>query len=172
MCDCYKKESLTIKIKKIDSNLPELEKLEIGNWIDLKVSSVLEVKNKVKIPWSFDGINDRSYLYLDKNKHYYCKLGFAAQLPEGYEAYILPRSSTFKSWGMLLANGKGIIDNSYSGENDEWIASMYSTRGTCIYQYDRIVQFRIQKIMPKINIEYVDCLTNPDRNGFGSTGKS
>ena len=92
------------------------------------------------------------------------------KLPEGYEAHVLPRSSTFKKWGILLVNGMGIIDNSYCGDNDIWGFPALAMRKTTIYAGDRICQFRIVKKQPDIEFVSVDKLGEKDRGGFGSTG--
>ena len=94
----------------------------------------------------------------------------AMQLPNGYEAHVVPRSSTFKTYGIIQTNSKGIIDESYCGDNDEWKMPVYATRNTVINFNERICQFRIVKKMPKLNIIKVDNLDNDDRGGFGSTG--
>ena len=97
-------------------------------------------------------------------------LGVAIALPEGYEAHIVPRSSTFKKWGILQTNHIGIIDNSYSGDNDIWCMSVLAMRDTVIRKNDRICQFRIVKKMEEVSFEIVEKLGGPDRGGFGSTG--
>lgn len=97
-------------------------------------------------------------------------LGVAMQLPEGYEAHVLPRSSTFKRWGILMTNSMGIIDNSYCGDNDVWGFPALATRDTAIEAGDRIAQFRIVKKMPPVQFQLVDKLGNEDRGGFGSSG--
>lgn len=99
-------------------------------------------------------------------------LGVAMQLPEGYEAHVLPRSSTFKRWGILMTNSMGIIDNSYCGDNDIWGFPALAMRDTVIEAGDRIAQFRIVKKMPPVQFQLVDKLGNEDRGGFGSTGVS
>ena len=98
-------------------------------------------------------------------------LGVAMELPEGYEAHVVPRSSTFKTWGLLQANSMGIVDRSYCGDNDQWRMPVYATRDTVIEVGDRICQFRIVENQPKL--EFLECehLSGPDRGGFGSTGK-
>ena len=97
-------------------------------------------------------------------------LGVAMELPEGYEAHVVPRSSTFKTWGILQANSMGIVDRSYCGDNDQWRLPVYATRDTVIEVNDRICQFRIMENQPKL--EFLECehLSGPDRGGFGSTG--
>ena len=99
-------------------------------------------------------------------------LGVAMELPEGYEAHVVPRSSTFKTWGILQANSMGVIDRSYCGDNDQWRMPVYATRDTVIEVNDRICQFRIVENQPKL--EFLECehLSGPDRGGFGSTGKA
>ena len=99
-------------------------------------------------------------------------LGVAMELPEGYEAHVVPRSSTFKTWGLLQANSMGIVDRSYCGDNDQWRLPVYATRDTVIEVNDRICQFRIMENQPKL--EFLECehLSGPERGGFGSTGKA
>lgn len=94
------------------------------------------------------------------------------KLPEGYEAHVAPRSSTFKNFGVLLVNGIGIIDNSYCGDNDIWMfrAICLKNEGTTIRKGDRIAQFRIVKKQPEFKITEVDYLTGSNRGGIGSTG--
>lgn len=98
-------------------------------------------------------------------------LGVAMKIPAGYEAHIVPRSSTFKNYGILQTNGIGIIDESYSGDNDQWMMPVFATRPTKICKGDRICQFRLFKHQPKLEFTTVDHLDGPDRGGFGSTGK-
>ena len=99
-------------------------------------------------------------------------LGVAMELPEGYEAHVVPRSSTFKTWGILQANSMGIVDRSYCGDNDQWRLPVYATRDTVIEVNDRICQFRIMEHQPVIEFEETDQLDGTDRGGFGSTGKA
>lgn len=169
-CQCKKKKALTIKVRKIDPNLPDLEKLEVGDWIDLRISDV----KKVYYP---DG---REYTYIaDKKKLneiklikdfvYVFSLGFAMELPEGYEAYVLPRSSTYKKTGLLLVNNQAIIDGSFSGNDDIWQIMFRADRNSIINKYDRLLQFRIQESMPELKIKYVKELKGKNRGGHGST---
>ena len=97
-------------------------------------------------------------------------LGVAMQLPDGYEAHLVPRSSTFKNWGIIQTNSVGIIDGSYCGDNDMWKMPVYATRDTVIEINDRVAQFRIAENQPKIRFVETDHLSNADRGGFGSTG--
>ena len=97
-------------------------------------------------------------------------LGIGMKLPKGYEAHIVPRSSTFKNWGILQTNSVAIIDNSYCGDEDEWKYPVYATRDVRIHLNDRICQFRIVKKQPKFKFKSVLHLGKISRGGFGSTG--
>lgn len=99
------------------------------------------------------------------------KLGIGIALPEGYEAIIAPRSSTFKNYGILQANSIGVIDESYCGDNDQWMMAALAMRDTVIKKNDRICQFRIIAHQPAHSIKIVEHLGNKDRGSFGSTGK-
>lgn len=92
------------------------------------------------------------------------------KLPDGYEAHIAPRSSTFKNFGIIQTNSVGVVDNSYSGDNDEWLMPVYALRDTVIKAGDRICQFRIVECQPEIVFETVEHLSVIDRGGVGSTG--
>lgn len=98
-------------------------------------------------------------------------LGVAMELPVGYEAHVVPRSSTFKNFGIIQTNHQGVIDESYCGDNDEWKMPVYAIRDTIIHINDRICQFRIMKHQPEIIFDEVEHLNNADRGGHGSTGK-
>ena len=97
------------------------------------------------------------------------KLGVGMKLPKGYEAHIVPRSSTFKKYGIIQTNHQGVIDNSYCGDEDEWMFPAYAMRDTVINCNDRICQFRIMKKMPEVIFEEVEHLDELSRGGFGST---
>ena len=99
-------------------------------------------------------------------------LGVSMELPKGYEAHIVPRSSTFKTWGIIQTNSMGIVDESYHGDSDIWKMPVYATRDTIINKNDRICQFRIMEHQPTIEFEEVNHLEGVERNGFGSTGKN
>lgn len=98
-------------------------------------------------------------------------LGVGMKLPVGYEAHVVPRSSTFKNFGIIQTNHMGVIDYTYSGDNDQWFMPVYALRDTKISVNDRICQFRIMENQPSINFVEVEHLEGPDRGGFGSTGK-
>ena len=97
-------------------------------------------------------------------------LGVSMQLPAGYEAHVVPRSSTFKNYGIIQTNHQGVIDNSYCGDNDVWKFPAYALKDTHINKYDRICQFRIIEKQPQIMFNEVETLGNEDRGGFGITG--
>ena len=97
-------------------------------------------------------------------------LGVAIALPEGYEAHLVPRSSTFKNYGILQTNSMGVIDYTYRGDNDQWKMPTYATRNVVIPRGARICQFRIVRNQPQLTFEQVEHLDGPDRGGFGSTG--
>jgi len=98
-------------------------------------------------------------------------LGVAIALPDGYEAHLVPRSSTFKNYGILQTNSIGIVDSSYCGDNDQWRMPVYATRDVTIEKGARIAQFRIMENQPQLKFLRVAHLEGPDRGGFGSTGK-
>lgn len=97
-------------------------------------------------------------------------LGVAMELPKGYEAHVVPRSSTFKNFGVLQTNSMGVIDETYCGDNDQWFFPALAMRNTQIKVNDRICQFRIMKHQPQIDFEETERLKNSDRGGHGSTG--
>lgn len=140
---------LEIKIKYHDKNLGKIEKLAVGDWMDLRAAEQVDMETG-----DFKIIS----------------LGVSMKLPEGYEAHVVPRSSTFKKWGILQTNGIGIIDESYCGDNDIWKFPALAIRPTTIFKGDRICQFRIVKKMPEVKFTEVDHMEDKDRGGFGSTG--
>ena len=139
----------TIKIKYL-RGVKKIERFNVGDWIDLRCAEEVTMK---------------------AGEYRLIPLGVAMELPHGYEALVAPRSSTFKKYGILLANSIGIIDESYNGDNDEWNFIAYATKDTKVHKNERICQFRIIQHQPLIHLEEVDCLGNPDRGGIGSTGK-
>ena len=92
------------------------------------------------------------------------------ELPAGYEAHVVPRSSTFKNFGIIQTNHMGVIDESYCGDNDVWKFPAYALRDTEIHINDRICQFRIMKNQPPVVFAEAEHLEDADRGGFGSTG--
>ena len=140
---------LPLRIKYFDKNIEKLKKTEKGDWIDLR--SAIDIS-------------------LKKGDFALIPLGVGMVLPDGYEAHIVPRSSTFKNWKIIQTNSVGIIDNSYSGENDQWMMPVIAMRDTTINKNDRICQFRIEKIQPQIKFEEGEHLDEQSRGGIGSTG--
>ena len=96
--------------------------------------------------------------------------GVAMKLPKGYEAHIVPRSSTFRNFGLIQTNHMGVIDESYCGPGDWWMLPVYALRDTVVHKNDRIAQFRIMEHQPEVCFEETDSLGHTDRGGFGSTG--
>lgn len=147
---------LEIKIKYLNDEVPRINKISKGDWIDLYAAE------DIVIP---------------KGESALINLGIAMQLPKGYEAHMLPRSSTFKNWGIIMTNSMGIIDESYCGNNDYWKFPAFClepntdyVKCTYIHKGDKIAQFRIIEHMPNIKFTEVESLDNEDRGGFGSTG--
>jgi dUTP pyrophosphatase len=144
-----KDRAMEIKIKYHNSELEKLRSLSVGDWIDLRAAERVELK---------------------AGEFRLISLGVSMKLPEGYEAHIAPRSSSFAKWGFLQVNSVGVVDNSYAGTNDIWKLPVYATRDAVIEVNDRICQFRIMERMPQIIFTEVDALDDADRGGFGSTG--
>lgn len=142
-------DQLSIKIK-YHTDISPIEVLPNGDWIDLRAAEDVEMK-----AGDFKLIS----------------LGVSMKLPEGYEAHVVPRSSTYKNWGIIQANHMGVIDNSYRGNNDIWYFPAIAIRDTHICKNERICQFRIMEKQPTLVFEKVDYLTDKDRGGIGSTGK-
>lgn len=138
-----------IKVKYKSQCLDGIGKITIGDWIDLRAAETISMKaGEFKL----------------------IPLGVAVELPDGYEALVVPRSSTFKNFSIIQTNSIGIIDETYCGPNDWWCFPAYAVRDTKIEMNDRICQFRIIKHQPEIEIIEVDELNNTDRGGLGSTG--
>lgn len=132
-----------------------------------------EIERLTYIAGKSDWIDLRSAedVTLKKGEFRLISLGISIRLPKGYEALIVPRSSTYKSFGIIQTNHMGVIDETYCGDNDLWMMPALAVRDTQIKVNDRICQFRIQKHQPRIIFEETDHLANPDRGGIGSTGK-
>jgi dUTP pyrophosphatase len=128
----------------------KIERFNVGDWIDLRAAEDVMI---------------------DSGQFKLIPLGVAMELPQGYEALVAPRSSTFKKLGIILANSIGIIDESYKGDGDEWHFPAYAVKDTFIHKNERICQFRIIKHQPMIHLMEVDHLGNEDRGGIGSTGR-
>lgn len=175
---------LIIKVKRINKNIPLPEVIDKGDWIDLRAAEAVTLnapqanilkRHKVK------GVEERHRdVEFDSRL---IRLGVAMQLPKGFEAVALSRSSTYKNFGVILGNSEGVIDQPYCGDNDEWRFNAIAFRDTTINEGDRICQFRIQLsqkatvwqkikwlLSSGVKIVEVDELGNPDREGIGITG--
>ena len=140
-----------IKIKYFTDKIDKLAYIDgKSDWIDLRASEEVTLK---------------------QGEFALVPLGGAMELPKGYEAHIVPRSSTYKNFGVIQANHCGVVDGSYCGDNDMWRMPVIAMRDTQIHVNDRICQFRIMKNQPEILFEEVEHLEGKDRGGFGTTGK-
>ena len=162
LCNVFEEKvnELSIKIKYLDDTVERLSKIEIGDWIDLYAAEDIIIK---------------------KGESALIHLGVAMEIPEGYEAHLAPRSSTFKKWGLIQTNSVGIIDQSYCGDNDWWKMPVlclkpningFFKKYTVVSKGDKVAQFRLVKKMPSISFLEVNVLGNSDRGGFGSTGST
>ena len=142
-------EAVNIKIK-YTADILSVSNTDTGDWIDLRAAEDIEIK---------------------EGEYALIPLGVAMELPLGYEALVVPRSSTFKKYGVISVNSMGVIDEAYCGDNDEWNFLAYAMRDTVIPKNERICQFRIIKHQPDINLVEVETLGNADRGGIGSTGR-
>lgn len=133
---------------KYHADIDRLEKH--GDWIDLRIAEDVEMK---------------------AGEFKMFSLGVSMEIPTGFEALVIPRSSTFMKYGVILSNSLGLIDESYNGDNDIWRFPAYATRDTFIPKNTRVCQFRIIEHQPEIVFDEVDTLGNKDRGGFGSTGR-
>lgn len=143
---------MKIKIRYFTDRIAKLRYIDgKSDWIDLRAAEDVVLK---------------------KGEYGLIPLGIAMELPPGYEAHIVPRSSTFKYFGILQTNSMGIIDESYCGDEDQWFFPAYACRDTEIHVNDRICQFRIMEHQPALTFEEVDRLPGKNRGGYGSTGKN
>ena len=141
----------TLDIKYFSDKIDKLEYIDgKSDWIDLRASEEVEFK---------------------QGEFKLIPLGIGIRLPKGYEAHVVPRSSTFKNYGLIQANHMGVIDCSYCGDNDQWFVPMIALKDTVVHVNDRICQFRIMENQPAIVFDECDHLEGADRGGFGSTGK-
>ena len=141
----------TIKIKYFSDEIRRLTYTAgKSDWIDLRAAKEIELK---------------------KGEYALIPLGVAMELPKGYEAHVIPRSSTYKNFGILQTNSCGLIDESYCGDNVQWFFPALAVRDTVIHVNDRICQFRIMEHQPAVVFEETETLSGEDRGGFGSTGR-
>lgn len=139
----------TIKIKYFDDEIDKIEKIRNGDWVDLRSAETIDLK---------------------KGEFHLIPLGIGMKLPTGYEANVVPRSSTYKNFKIVQTNSFGVIDNSYSGDNDQWFYPVIAMEDTTIHKNERICQFRINQTQSELIFEEVECLDDTNRGGFGSTG--
>jgi dUTP pyrophosphatase len=131
------------------SDIIKIKKYELGDWIDLRSTIDVELK---------------------KGEFKLIPLGIGMILPKGYEAHIVPRSSTYKNFKIIQTNHQAVIDESYCGDNDQWYYPIYAMEDTVIHKNDRICQFRIMEKQPQLEFVETDKLVDIDRGGFGSSG--
>ncbi|MCR4686380.1 MAG: deoxyuridine 5'-triphosphate nucleotidohydrolase [Lachnospiraceae bacterium] len=143
-------ESVSVKIKYFSDKIQKIDYIGgVSDWVDLRAAKDI---------------------HLNKGEWALIPLGVGMKLPDGYEAHVVPRSSTFKNFGIIQTNHMGVIDGSYSGDEDEWFYPALAMRDTDIHVNDRICQFRIMKNQPKLIFEEVKSLDDNSRGGFGATG--
>ena len=139
-----------LKIRYISKEIEKLRYIDgVSDWIDLRSAENVSLK---------------------AGESRLIRLGIAVELPGGYEAHIVPRSSTYKNFGILQTNHFGVVDHSYCGDEDEWKYPVLAMRDTEIHVNDRICQFRIMKNQPKLVFTEVEHLAGASRGGFGTTG--
>ena len=140
----------TLKIRYISNEIEKLRYIDgKSDWIDLRSAENVTLK---------------------AGESRLLRLGIAVELPEGYEAHIVPRSSTYRNFGIIQTNHMGVVDHSYCGDEDEWKYPVLALRDTEIHVNDRICQFRIMENQPKLVFEEVEHLGSASRGGFGTTG--
>lgn len=141
---------MDIKIKYFTEDIDKLQYIDgKSDWIDLRAAETVEMK---------------------RGEFKLIPLGVAIALPKGYEAHIVPRSSTFKNFGIIQTNHMGVVDESYCGPNDQWFFAALAARDTIVHINDRICQFRIIEHQPKIEFVIDSLENNTNRGGHGSTG--
>ena len=146
---------MRLEVKYHDEKMPKLEVLSVGDFVDLVV-----------VP----DMGKKEFIILHSGEYRLLSLGVSIKLPINHHAEVVPRSSTFKRYGILQTNSVGIIDNSYCGDDDVWRFPAYATRDVAIPAYSRIAQFRVVRNMPRLEIAEVESLGFLNRGGFGSTG--
>ena len=145
-------KNLEIKIKYFCKDIEKLRFIDgKSDWIDLRAAKDISLK---------------------AGEFALIPLGVGMKLPKGYEAHVVPRSSSFKNFGIIQTNSMGVIDESYCGDEDEWKFPAYAVRDTNIKVNDRICQFRIMEHQPNLTFVESEKLEDTNRGGFGSTGKN
>ena len=180
-----------IKVKYLNNSIKRIKAFKKSDWIDLRCYDAEKIIISNTIQYSYDApytlsrkttkqpVKWRQGIFEDKPVEFfkynagdflYINLGFAMELPEGCEANIVPRSSSFKTYSTIQVNSFGIIDESYKGDNDIWFVPLLAIQDGFIIKNERICQFRVNSKMKNFEIVEVESLNNEDRNGFGSTG--
>lgn len=151
------KDTISIDVKYFNKDIEPIKYILGGNWVDLRSAIDVDLKaGEFKL----------------------IPLGIGMKIPDGYEAHIVPRSSTFKKYGIIQTNHMGVIDGpeyisgkgGYCGDDDQWMMPVYAIRDTHIGFNDRICQFRIVEQQPPLMFNTVEHLEDNSRGGFGSTG--
>lgn len=127
-----------------------VEQAHMGEWFDVRAAESYDLKAGTKG---------------------FINLGISVRVPHGYEAILAPRSSSFKKYGFIQTNSIGVIDETYSGDDDIWMLPYFATRDAHIEAGDRIAQFRIQRNQGNPSLKEVRYLGKNNRGGFGSTGE-
>lgn len=139
-----------VKIRYISKEIEKLRYIDgKSDWIDLRCAEEVDLK---------------------AGESRLIRLGICVELPEGFEAHIVPRSSTYRNFGIIQTNHMGVVDHSYCGDEDEWKYPVLAMRDTHLSVNDRICQFRIMENQPELFFEEVEHLTKNSRGGFGTTG--
>lgn len=175
---------LKIKVKRLNKNIDLPEVINKGDFIDLRASETITMHAPQAGVLRRHKVDGKEYSHRDVEFDFQLiPLGVAMELPKGFIAVPVPRSSTFKKYGITQANSIGVIDHTYCGDNDEWKLPAIAYRYTVIPEGDRICQFEIrlsqkatvwQKLKwlfsSGVEIVEVESLNAPDRDGFGITG--
>lgn len=142
-----------LRIKLVDPTLPPPK-------YHTKGSAAFDLYSRVDIdiePWTLTHI----------------PLNLVASIPSGHFLMISARSSTAMRYGLILANGVGIIDEDYGGDKDEIGINVLNFKGAKvrIHKGDRIAQATLVKISKADGFTVVRKMGSKDRGGWGSTGK-
>lgn len=115
-----KNNTMKLRIKYFDG-ATKLKKITKGNWID---------------------VYSREDVFVPSGEQRLIPLGFALELPQGWEGHLAPRSSTFKKWGIIQTNHVGVVDDTYIGDNDEWMMPVYCLKGRDYeYEYESLTKY-------------------------------
>lgn len=150
-----------------------------GDWVDLNAAQEVVLNAPQAGTLKGHDVKHRDVV----SEVTYIPLGVAIKLPKGFEAIVAPRSSAAKNMGIIMANSIAVIDNSYQGNDDQWMFPAITLRKTSIAKNTRICQFRIQLSQKAtlwqkikwlftsgIKLVEVDSLDSENRSGLGSTG--